>query len=71
MNGPVKAASEIYMPVGGSVKEVNTELESAPETVNESPEDTGWLVRIEPDSQEGLTELMDPDQYTQYLKSLE
>ena len=42
----VKAASEIYMPVGGKIIEVNEKIADAPETLNESPFDDGWLVKI-------------------------
>lgn len=42
----VKAASEIYSPVTGEVLEVNTELETSPELINESPYENGWLIRV-------------------------
>ena len=42
----VKAASDIYSPVAGEVIAVNGELESAPEKVNESPYDAGWMIRV-------------------------
>ena len=42
----VKAASDIYSPVAGEVIAVNEALESAPEKVNESPYDDGWMVRV-------------------------
>lgn len=42
----VKAASEIYMPVGGKIVEVNEKIADAPETLNESPYGDGWLVKI-------------------------
>ena len=42
----VKAASEIYAPVTGEVIEVNTELEDAPEKVNEEPYGDGWLLKF-------------------------
>jgi glycine cleavage system H protein len=42
----VKAASDIYSPVAGEVIAVNGILESAPEKVNESPYDDGWLIRV-------------------------
>ncbi len=46
----VKAASEIYAPVGGSVVEVNEKLMDAPETLNNEPYTEGWLVKIKSDS---------------------
>jgi glycine cleavage system H protein len=42
----VKAAGDLYCPVAGEVVAVNTELDQAPEKVNESPYDDGWLVRL-------------------------
>ncbi|MFQ6013082.1 MAG: glycine cleavage system protein GcvH [Thermoplasmata archaeon] len=43
----VKAASEIYAPVSGTVAEVNNELDNRPELVNESPYESGWLVAFD------------------------
>lgn len=42
----VKAASEIYMPVGGKIVEINEDLLNSPEIMNESPYEKGWLVKI-------------------------
>lgn len=42
----VKAASEIYMPVGGKIVEVNEKIADAPEILNEAPFTDGWLVKI-------------------------
>ena len=59
----VKAASEIYMPVGGKVIEVNEELINSPEIINEDPYEKGWLIKIEPgnlaDDSVGLLEYED------------
>lgn len=43
----VKAASDIYLPVGGTVREVNASLEDHPELLNQDPHGEGWLIRIE------------------------
>lgn len=43
----VKAASEIYMPVSGTVTEVNENVVNSPEILNESPYEEGWLVKVE------------------------
>ncbi|MDP7421079.1 MAG: glycine cleavage system protein GcvH [bacterium] len=43
----VKAVSDVYAPVSGTVKEVNITLEDSPEKVNESPFDDGWMIIIE------------------------
>ena len=45
----VKAASEIYMPVGGRVVEINEKIVETPEILNESPYEDGWLIKIESD----------------------
>ncbi len=51
----VKAASEIYAPVPGTVAEVNTNLDDRPELVNESPYEAGWLIVLTPTGEaEGL-----------------
>ncbi len=42
----VKAASDLYAPVAGTVLEVNPALNSAPETVNSSPYETGWMLKL-------------------------
>lgn len=44
----VKAASEIYSPVGGKVVEINPILEESPELVNSSPYDEGWFFKLKP-----------------------
>ena len=61
----VKAVSEIFSPVSGEVLEVNTALESAPETVNTDPFGKGWLVRVRVDAGPG-PEIMSAQQYTEY-----
>ncbi|MFT7687564.1 MAG: glycine cleavage system H protein [Candidatus Azotimanducaceae bacterium] len=52
----VKAASDIYSPVSGTVIAINEALDEAPETVNESPFDQGWFYKVQPND---LTELKD------------
>ena len=42
----VKAASDLYMPVGGEILEVNAELENSPEILNKNPYENGWLLKI-------------------------
>ncbi|HEU5078364.1 MAG TPA: glycine cleavage system protein GcvH [Opitutaceae bacterium] len=53
----VKAASDVYSPVSGTVVDVNKKLDSAPETVNQSPYEGGWILKIKlanPDEAKGL-----------------
>ena len=59
----VKAASDVYMPVSGEVLEVNEALADEPETINDSPYDDGWLIRVKPSNPDELDELMDADAY--------
>lgn len=66
----VKAASDIYAPVSGKVVKVNSELEDAPEKVNESAEEAAWMVELELTDAGELSALMTKEQYDEYLKSL-
>ena len=66
----VKAASDIFAPVSGKVIKVNDALDSAPEVVNESAEDTGWMAQVEIADESELKNLMTQGQYDDYLKTL-
>lgn len=57
----VKAVEEIYAPASGEISAVNSALADAPETVNESPFEDGWLVKIKEASD--FVELMGADEY--------
>ena len=59
----VKAASDVYMPVSGEVIEVNDILADAPETINDSPYDDGWLIKVKLSNPDELEDLMDSDSY--------
>ncbi len=67
----VKAASDIYAPIGGEIAEANPELEEKPQLVNQSPFEQGWLLKLKNFKQEELDELMDPASYEQMLKESE
>ena len=58
----VKAASDLYAPVGGTVAAVNTAIENAPELVNNQPYEGGWMLRLEPVDDTGAA-LMDETAY--------
>ena len=61
----VKAASDIYAPISGTVVAVNEVLEDAPETVNQDPYGDGWFFKIEPDNADDLAELLDAESYAE------
>jgi len=65
----VKAASEIYMPVGGKIVEVNEKIADSPEVLNESPFADGWLVKITGD--DVATDSADLLDYNDYKEELE
>lgn len=66
----VKAASDIYAPVSGTVLKVNSELDTNPEMVNESAEDKAWMAELEIADAAELNNLMTQAQYDEYLKTL-
>lgn len=60
----VKAAEEIYMPIGGKVIEINEELINSPELINEDVWEKGWLIKIESDTyQEDSLGLLEYEDY--------
>ena len=59
----VKAASDIYAPLSGTIIAVNEDLEDAPETVNSSPYDDGWMFKMKPSEPSELDGLMDSESY--------
>jgi glycine cleavage system H protein len=67
----VKAASDVYSPVTGTVVEVNSDLEDNPGLINESPEEAGWICRLSNIDVTDLDQLMTPDAYAKFLKSLD
>jgi glycine cleavage system H protein len=64
----VKAVSEIYMPVSGSVIEVNDSLNDSPEQVNEDPYGDGWMIRIKIDNPAQVDALLTSIEYEDYIK---
>ena len=66
----VKAASEVYAPVGGEVTAVNEALEEAPETVNASPDGDGWFLKLKIADADDLDGLMDETKYKAYCDGL-
>lgn len=66
----VKAASDIYAPLSGKVVKVNNVLDEAPELVNESPEQSAWMLELELSDPAETGSLMSKEQYDAYLKTL-
>ena len=65
----VKAASDVYAPIAGTVVGVNEDLSDDPEKINNDPYGDGWIVRLQPDGEaEGL---MSPDEYQAFLDDLD
>ena len=65
----VKAASDVYSPVSGTVTAVNEKLEDSPELVNESPYDDGWMIEVK-SNQFDFSNLMTAEEYERYLKEV-
>jgi glycine cleavage system H protein len=61
----VKAASDIYSPVAGTIVEVNGDLEDSPDMINASPYDAGWLFKIELRKEEDVDNLMSAEEYSE------
>ncbi len=64
----VKAVSDLYAPVTGTVTEVNDALVDSPEVINEDPYGEAWMIRIEPASPEELDELLSPEDYEKHVE---
>ena len=63
-----KAASDVYSPVSGVIEDMNGKLNAAPETVNKSPEQDGWLFKIRLSNVSEIDGLMDVEAYQQFIK---
>ncbi len=65
----VKTVSDMFMPVGGEVVEVNEKLEDSPEVVNKDPYGEGWLIKIKMTNTSELDELLDAAAYKNLLEA--
>ena len=63
----VKAVSDIYAPISGTVVEVNQELPESPEMINEDPYGDGWLIKIKVGDDAELDDLMDNEEYEEMV----
>ena len=64
----VKAVSDVYAPVGGTVLEVNDVLPDNPETINDDPYGDGWMIRVEMTDEDDLKDLMTAEEYAEYVE---
>jgi glycine cleavage system H protein len=64
----VKAAADVYMPVSGTVSELNDDLPDTPELVNTDPYGDAWMIKVEIDDSDELDELMDAAAYEAYCE---
>jgi len=62
----VKAVSDLYSPVSGTVTEVNEELKTAPDKINEAPHET-WIIKVELSNPSELEKLLDAAAYEEFV----
>ncbi len=65
----VKAAADVYAPVAGEVIEVNSELEDAPELINQDAFGAGWLFKLKVTDESDVDDMMDADSYEELCPS--
>lgn len=63
----VKAVSELFSPVTGTVVQLNEELEDTPEIINESPYEKGWLIEVEINEEQELEALLNEAEYQAFI----
>lgn len=66
----VKAVSDLVAPLSGTIEQVNTEVQSSPETLNEDPYSKGWLLVIAPSNKDEMKNLMDHSKAVEWHKTL-
>lgn len=63
----VKTVSDLFLPIGGEVLEINPELEEHPELVNKDPYGEGWLIKLKPGDVSEMDGLLDAESYRQII----
>lgn len=63
----VKTVSDLFSPMGGAIQEINTNLESAPESVNHDPYGAGWMIKVTVSDRAEYENLMTADGYRQFI----
>ncbi len=64
----VKAVSDIFSPISGTIVRVNVDLQSSPEMVNDDPYGDAWMIRIQISEPEELQDLMDAEEYLAFVE---
>jgi len=64
----VKAVSDIYSPVSGEIREVNSKLQNQPELLNKDPYGEGWVIRLMPVERQELNGLMNAEEYEKFVE---
>ncbi|MBI2413745.1 MAG: glycine cleavage system protein GcvH [Deltaproteobacteria bacterium] len=64
----VKAVSDLYSPISGSVHEVNDAIIDSPEAINEDPYGDAWMIRVEIGNTNDLSDLMSSDEYQKFIE---
>jgi glycine cleavage system H protein len=64
----IKAVSDIYAPVSGTVTAANETLIDEPELVNEDPYGEGWMIELDPDDEADLEDLLTPEEYREQIE---
>ncbi len=59
----VKTVSDLFMPIKGTVLEINSSIESTPEIVNEDPYGKGWIIKIEISEDQDISNLLSAEEY--------
>jgi len=67
----VKAASDLFAPLGGEVVAINEELVDRPELVNQDPYEGGWMVKVQPEDEMQMDDLLTAEEYAAHLETLE
>ena len=59
----VKTVSDLFLPMSGKIIEFNENLSDSPESINDSPYDEGWIIKVEVSNPDEMSELLDNNQY--------
>ena len=59
----VKTVSDLFLPMSGKIIEFNQNLSDSPESINDSPYDEGWIIKVEISNPDEMSELLDNNQY--------